>query len=279
MNNGIVSVDWLQDNLTKNELAILDASPDTTIKGTTSRYSNLSIPNSRTFSIKDKFINKESSFPNTIPSSIQFEKECQSLGINSSSEIVVYDNLGIYTSPRVWWLFKIMGHENIKVLNGGLVEWINQGHQTVNKANIETNHIKGNFKSNFQEKYLIKYEDVLDNIKSQNFLIVDARSAGRFNGTKPEPRKYLKSGNIPNSVNIPYTELLENGKYKSQKELEQIFKSQVTNQQKLVFSCGSGMTACIVMLASEITFKKSNYLYDGSWTEYAELRNLKESIE
>lgn len=270
MENEVVSVDWLKNNLTKSELVILDSSPDITIKGAISPHSKLCIPNSRIFNIREKFIDKTSKFPNTVPSYIQFEKECQSLGINSNSEIVVYDNLGVYTSPRVWWLFKIMGHKNIKVLDGGLVRWISRGYETINKANLTRNYTIGNFKSDFQAEYLINYEDVIDNIKTEEFLIVDARSEGRFNGTAPEPRKHLKSGSIKNSINIPYTELLEHGAFRSKKELQRIFNSKVRTPHKLVFSCGSGLTACIVMLASEIAFRKSNYLYDGSWTEYAE---------
>ena len=115
----------------------------------------------------------------------------------------------------------------------------------------------------------------MENIQSKKFLLVDARSKGRFDGTAPEPRKYLQSGNIPGSVNIPYATLLEDGKFKSEEALNHIFNEQIKDQSELVFSCGSGMTACIVMLASELAFRKSRYLYDGSWTEYAELGNLK----
>lgn len=275
MNNEVVSAKWLKNNFTRDDIVILDASPHKTIKGNVSPYSKLCIPNSRIFDIKENFIDKQSKFPNTIPPALQFEKACQTLGINSNSEIVVYDNLGIYTSPRVWWLFKIMGHEHVKVLDGGLVEWIKQGYETINKKSLGQDYTIGNFKSNFQAEYLIKYEDVIDNLDSKKFLIVDARSKGRFGGTEPEPRKHLKSGSITDSINIPYAELLENGKFKSKKELSEIFNSQINNQRKLVFSCGSGMTACIVILASEIAFRKSNYLYDGSWTEYAEMKNLK----
>lgn len=278
MNNEIVSAEWLKNNFTRDEIVILDSSPHTTINGNVSPYSKLCIPNSRVFEIKENFIDKQSKFPNTIPSALQFEQACQTLGINANSEIVVYDNLGIYTSPRVWWLFKVMGHKNIKVLDGGLVEWINQGYETINKENLGQDYTVGNFKSDFQAEYLINYEDVVDNLESKKFLIVDARSKGRFDGTEPEPRKYLKSGSITNSVNIPYTKLLENGMFKSKKELSKIFNTQINNDSKLVFSCGSGMTACIVMLASEIAFRKSSYLYDGSWTEYAEMRNLKENV-
>lgn len=275
MKNTIVSVEWLNDNLSKKQLVVIDASPNSTVSGTVSAVSELCIPNSRILNIKENFTNKDSVFPNTVPSVAEFEKACKSLGINTNSEIVIYDNLGIYTSPRVWWLFKIMGHEKVSVLNGGLIEWVKKGYPTVKKSEVEKEYANGNFVSNFNEKYVIKYEEILDNIASNKFLLIDARSAGRFNGTAPEPRKYLQSGSIPNSVNIPFKELLEDGKFKNEQELKAIFQSKIKESQKLVFSCGSGMTACIVLLASEIAFKKSNYIYDGSWTEYAELQGLK----
>lgn len=272
----LVSVDWLKTHLNDEDLVILDTSPKSTVSGASSSFQDSSIPRSRYFDIKGNFTNKESSFPNTVPSSQQFEQEAQKLGITKTSKIVVYDNLGIYTSPRAWWLFKIMGHDKVAVLDGGLPEWIEKGYDTIPKT--EVNKLKGNignFETQFESKWVKTYQEVLDNTHSNSFLLIDARSQGRFNGTKPEPRKHLKSGKIPNSLNIPYQEVLENGKFKSIEELKTIFAAKCSPSQDLVFSCGSGLTACIVMLASEIAFKKSKYIYDGSWTEWAELQNLK----
>lgn len=275
MNKEIVSVNWLNEHLNDEHLIILDASPKSNITGDSSLYENRIIIKSRYFNLKENFIHSESPFPNTVPSSQQFERECRKLGINHNSKIVVYDNLGIYTSPRVWWLFKIMGHDNIAVLNGGLPEWIKQNYDTVSKENgYRTNYEAGNFKAQFQEDLVITYSDILDNTTSNNFLVIDARSAGRFNGIAKEPRKHLKSGKIPNSANIPYPEVIENGKFKTVKKLKEIFEKKCSDSDKLVFSCGSGLTACIIMLASEIAFKKGKYIYDGSWTEWAEKQHL-----
>ncbi len=274
MHKEVVSAEWLNNNQSNKNLIILDASPKKTISGKVSTVADLCIPNARIFDIKGTFSNQESNFPNTVPSAAQFEKACQSLGIYKDSKIVVYDNLGIYTSPRAWWLFKTMGHENISVLDGGLPEWVKAGFETVKKSTVIQEFPKGNFKSKINEEFVIEYETVIENTVSNNFKIVDARSTGRFSGTADEPRKHLKSGSIPNSINIPSSSLLENGKFKSIEDLREIFTKKTTKKDKLVFSCGSGITACIVMLASEIAFKKSRYLYDGSWTEYAELQNL-----
>ena len=275
----VVSVEWLRNNLSNKNLIILDASPKKTVSGKVSTVEDLGIPNARIFDIKGKFSNQESAFPNTVPSAFQFEQACQELGINNDSKIVVYDNLGIYTSPRVWWLFKTMGHEDICVLNGGLPEWVKAGIETVKKSDLVQIFSKGNFKSKIKEAVIIEYRTVVENINSKNFQIIDARSKGRFNGTADEPRKHLKSGNIPHSINIPFQSLLENGKFKSIEELEKIFAQNASKKDRLVFSCGSGITACIVMLASEIAFKRSRYLYDGSWTEYAELQKLTKQVD
>ena len=275
MNKTIVSVKWLNNNLSDKNLIILDASPDSNVSGLSASEDEKSIPKSRHFDIKKNFSNKKSPFPNTVPSPQQFEEECRVLGINNSSKIVVYDNLGIYSSPRVWWLFNVMGHDNVSVLNGGFNEWIRQNYNTVLKSELEIDYDRGEFVSQFQQEFVITYEDVLQNIELESFEIVDARSEGRFSGVAKEPRVHLKSGSIPNSKNIPYQLLMENGKFKSKEKLREIFIDRLKDSEKLVFSCGSGLTACIVMLASELAFKKSTYLYDGSWTEYAELQNLK----
>ena len=276
MREEIVSTKWLKSTLTDANLVILDASPKSSVTGKTSSFSDLCIPHARVFDVRNKFTNKESNFPNTFPSAAQFERECQALGINNNSEIVVYDNLGIYTSTRVWWLFKTMGHDTIKVLNGGLPDWISQVFETVNKTDLSQEYSTGDFKAYLKDKYILTYNDILDNQESKNFLLVDARSRGRFEGTAPEPRKHLKSGSIPGSTNIPYTTLLKDGKFKSNVELQNIF-DQIDSQKELAFSCGSGMTACIVLLAYQIATGKRGLLYDGSWTEYAELQNLKVS--
>lgn len=270
----LVSAQWLNNNLENKNLIILDARP---IKDTQIPINQQGIPNARLVNIKEIFRNKNSRFPNTFPPASQFEKECQALGINSDSEIVVYDNLGIHLSPRVWWLFKTMGHKNVSVLNGGLPNWIANGFETVNKEQTTQDYQTGNFVTNFNKENVLTHQDIMDNIASNKFLLIDVRSKGRFNGTEDEPRKHLKSGCIPNSVNIPYKSLLENGRFKPLETLNRIFSEKATIHDELVFSCGSGITACIGMLACEIAFKKSRYLYDGSWTEFAELNDLKTS--
>ena len=272
----IVSASWLHAHLEDENLVLLDARLESTATGTQTDLSEKTIPNSRYFDLKTQVSDPGAAFPNAFPTAAHFEAECQKLGVNTCSRIVVFDNLGVYSSPRVWWLFKAMGHSDVYVLDGGLPEWKAQGFKVEERK--AASFKPGNFKAVLQQDLVVRYEEVLANTQTPSFLIVDARSEGRFNGTEPEPRKHLQSGSIPNSVNIPYTEVLDNGKFKSKGVLQEVFDDTVAQDSALVFSCGSGITACIVMLASEIAGQKSKRVYDGSWTEWAELQNLKTGL-
>ncbi|RXG31914.1 sulfurtransferase [Leeuwenhoekiella marinoflava] len=267
----IVSAAWLHAHLDDENLIILDASLAQTATGKSAAGSSETIPNARYFDLKQVFSDASSAFPNTLPVPAVFEEEVRKLGIDADSMLVIFDAMGVYSSPRVWWLFQCMGHQNSAVLDGGLPEWKQQGFA------VASEHIKhwevGDFKAKYNPELLATYEEVLANTLDKSFTVVDARSAGRFNGTTPEPRKHLKSGSIPNSINIPYETVLVDGKFKSKEVLQELFK-QTTDTENLVFSCGSGLTACIVMLAAIRAGKSSKRVYDGSWTEWAELQNL-----
>lgn len=268
----VTSVDHLFEKLNNKDVVLLDVTINSTTEVESSNLKLITIKGALLFDLKNKFRNLSSNFPNTIPSEEQFELEARKLGISKSSEIVVFDNRGIYYSARAWWLFKVMGHQNVSVLNGGLPAWISRGYETCAKYRIANK--LGDFEAKLQEQFLINYKDVLNNTVKEQFTLVDARSAGRFAGVEPEPRKYLKSGHVPNSINLPYEDLLLDGKFKSKQELIKIFEEKRMENETLVFSCGSGVTACIVMLASHIAGYSSKKLYDGSWSEWAELQDL-----
>ncbi len=266
--DNIVSAQWLKDNFNHPKLIILDAS----INKVTSNASNNNqsqIPNSRFFDIKNNFSNTTAKFPNTIPSEIQFEQSAQQLGINKDSYIVVYDALGIYSSPRAWWLFKTFGHDNVAVLDGGLPEWTAKGFKTVHKTEKEI--LKGNFIAKYNPSHVIYYENLEAISNNENFKIIDARSSDRFTCKVAEPRAGLPSGTIPNSVNLPHDTILEQHKLKPIEALQPLFQDLANPNQHLVFSCGSGITASVLSLAATILGYK-NSVYDGSWTEYATLK-------
>lgn len=268
----LVTIDWLSENLNTPNLVVLDVSLESNVANIEVEFPSLQIKGARYFDLKGKFSEPNNKLPNTLPSPEEFAKECRKLGINNNSIIVVYDNIGIYASPRVWWMFKSMGHENIAVLDGGLPEWINKENPTeeIKKQSI----IDGDFTANIHLEFQKNASEILQNINSKEAIVVDARSKSRFYGLIPETRENLKSGHIPNSVNLPFLEVLRDGKFLPKNELEQIFKKQNLLNSSLIFTCGSGLTACVLIVASELIESKPNYLYDGSWTEWGLLEGV-----
>ncbi|GAA4947799.1 3-mercaptopyruvate sulfurtransferase [Algibacter agarivorans] len=260
----IVSVEWLQNNLVADNLIVLDGTINKVFDASQNQ-----IPGARLFDIKKKFSDTSNPFPSAFPSAEQFQKEARALGINNDSAIVVYDDKGIYSSARVWWLFKAFGYTNVAVLDGGFPAWL--------KAEYPTESMKlytgdsGDFEANLQPQFMKFFKDVQDASKNKTHNIIDARSAGRFNCTVPEPREGLRMGTIPNSVNLPFTDLLENGILKSKKDLAKAFYMVADKNDAIIFSCGSGLTACVLALGAEISGYKNISVYDGSWTEWGSL--------
>ncbi len=261
----VVSVEWLHNNLNAANLVVLD--------GTINKDFNQvkeQIPNARYFDIKNKFSDVSNEFPSAFPSKEQFQKEARLLGINTNSAIVVYDDKGIYSSARVWWLFKAFGFNNVSVLNGGFPTW--------KCAGLKTETVKpysgdlGNFEANLHPEFMTFFNDVKTASKEKTHKIIDARSANRFNCLVDEPRIGLRSGTIPNSKNIPFKNILdEEGLLKPKDALKTIFSEVINENDDVIFSCGSGITACVLALGAEISGYKNISVYDGSWTEWGSL--------
>ena len=262
----IVNCEWLYENRNLDHLVILYARVKKGDTGASEDY----IANSRYFDIKGKFSDTTDKFPNACPSQEQFEKEARKLGINKDTLIVVYDDKGMYWSPRVWWLFKSFGFDNVAVLDGGLPEWKRLKFETVSELALKTWNI-GDFSAEFKSEKIRFFHHILDIARDENCGIIDARSEDRFMGKAPEPRAGLRSGTIPNSANLPYTNLLDGYCLKSKDELRVIFDTFEIGDKSLTFSCGSGITACVLALAAEILDYKKLSVYDGSWTEYGTL--------
>ncbi|MFD1061863.1 sulfurtransferase [Winogradskyella litorisediminis] len=265
----LVSAEWLQKHIEAENLLVLDATIPK-VSGAILNDELGYIPKSQFFDIKQKFSDVSAELPNTLPSLEQFQLEARKLGINNSSAIVVYDQHGIYSSARAWWFFKYFGHENVAVLDGGLPEWISKGFQTVNDYQLKFE--KGDFKANINSKLFTHFEGVCEFSNDKNTQIFDARSAKRFKGETPEPREGLPSGTITNSLNLPFTDLLDGNTLKSKDALKSIFSQFQIDNKKLVFSCGSGITACNLALGATIAGYKDLVVYDGSWTEYGTLK-------
>ena len=265
--NSIVSAQWLAENRSAENLIIFDASmkpifPVANPTPETPAY----IPGSLRFDFDDVLCDHNTSLPHMMPSPEFFTAEMQKLGVNQDSAIVVYDKVGIYSSPRAWWMFRVMGHDQVTVLDGGLPAWIQAGYETVSALATPTQ--RGNFASQPQGGLFVDSKDVVHALADSTFSVIDARSAGRFKGQDPEPRAGLRDGHMPNAVNIPYTSVLENGKMLPKSKLRNIFERY--NDKKLIFLCGSGVTACVDALAAEQAGYKDLAVYDGSWSEWGQ---------
>jgi len=263
----LVTCAWLESYLDKPDLVILDASmKPATSKGdapATPAY----LPGSRIFDIKKVFSDLDSGYPNTLPSPAAFEAGCRQLGIRQDSLVVVYDNQGIYSSPRAWWLFRTMGHGQVFVLDGGLPEWQRLG--LPSQAEPSLPQEEGDFVAIFRSEQVVNFDFVQENVASQERLVVDARSSERFQSLVDEPRPGVRRGNIPHSINLPFADVLEGGKFKPLPALREVLLPLVQEDRPIVFSCASGVTACIVLLASELVFFGEKAIFDGSWTEWA----------
>jgi thiosulfate/3-mercaptopyruvate sulfurtransferase len=275
MNTPLVSVAWLYNNLENENLIILDCTISKVTAKTAGIEEKNQIKGAIFFDIKNSFSDQKAALPNTVLSLEKFEEKAQELGIHKDAMLVCYDDLGIYSAPRVWWMFQLMGFNNVAVLDGGLPEW--------RASNFPVENLKvqqrknGSFKVDYQPEKLKDTQDVLNSITNKAVLIVDARSSGRFYGTVSEPREDLRSGHIPNSVSLPFGDIQQNGKMKSEEELLEIF-SDFKNKKEIIFTCGSGITAAILALGAAIVKVENVAVYDGSWTAWGSTKNLPVSL-
>ncbi len=260
----LLSVQWLYENKNAKNLIVLDGTINKVFNGSLKQ-----IPKARLFDIKKKFSDVSNPFPSAFPALEQFEKEARILGINKNSAVVVYDDKGIYSSARVWWLFKAFGFSNVAVLNGGFPAWKKANYTT--ELMMHYSGKQGDFKAELQPNYMVFFSDIEKVVKNESHKIIDARAATRFNCEVPEPKAGLRMGTIPNSVNLPFTDLLKDGLLKPKKDLKLLFNRVVEQDDLIVFSCGSGLTACVLALGASLCSIDNISVYDGSWTEYGTL--------
>ncbi len=264
----LVSTDWLEKNLEK--VRIFDGSwhlPNTN-RNALNEFNFSHIENSNFFNI-DENSNRESKLPHMLPSKDDWEKSMSKFGIKNSDHVVIYDNSDVISSCRVWYTFLYFNHEPnlVSVLDGGLKKWLNE-------KKVTTSDIKVFEKSSYvakENKFLVLSKDqVNENIKNKSFELIDARGKERFLGTLPEARTELRSGHIEGSKNLPFTELINDDRtFKDKEELISIFKKHNVDPKKTIaFTCGSGITACVLGLTNSIISGKKPVVYDGSWAEY-----------
>ncbi len=266
----LVETDWLEKNI--GSVKIIDCSwhmPQTKRSGL-EEYKNQHIPNSIFFDLDDNS-KKGIDLPHMLVDQNDWAQIVSKMGIMNEDEIVIYDNSDVISSCRCWFNFIYFGHSPrlVHVLNGGLRKWIKENR----KITHEIIDIQRSDYKSFEKKEFVKNKRSINlNIEKQEFKVIDARSKERFEGKVPEPRKGLKSGCIKNSFCIPFNHCLNEDKtFKSEEDLKVIFKSCLKNinDKNVVFSCGSGVTACVLALAySLINDKYHPCIYDGSWAEY-----------
>jgi thiosulfate/3-mercaptopyruvate sulfurtransferase len=225
------------------------------------------IPGARYFDI-DEIADPDTSLPHMVPTPGRFEKLMAVLGVSNASRIVFYDQKGLASAARGWWLMGLFGHDQAAVLDGGLPKWQREGRTT--EAGEPTVPAPGRFLAEFRATRLRGVGDVMHNVAARSELVLDARAAGRFTGAVPEPRPGMRSGHIPGSANLPYTDLLNaDGTFRPVPDVTARFvKAGVDGSRPVVTSCGSGVTACILTLGMRLAGLPEGAVYDGSWTEW-----------
>jgi len=202
------------------------------------------------------------------PTPEQFAQAVGRMGIAETDHVVIYDRQGLFSAARVWWTFMLMGHEKVQVLRGGLPAWKAAGLPV--SAEVAT-PVSTDYKPAPHPEKIIDRKTLCDNLETSNWLVLDARPHGRFEGSAPEPRTGLRSGHMPGSRSLPSGELIREGALKPKAELEQIFASyDLSDSQTVVTSCGSGVTAAIISMALAETGHTGALLYDGSWAEWGQ---------
>ncbi|XP_076020622.1 3-mercaptopyruvate sulfurtransferase-like [Genypterus blacodes] len=270
----LVSAKWLA-NMVKNNLAgprlrVLDTSwylPMMNRDGK-KEFAQTHIPGASFFDI-DECSDRTSKFDHMLPSEQFFADYVGNLGIGSESHVVVYDasDFGLFSCTRVWWMFRLFGHPRVSVLNGGFRNWVKDGHPV---SGTYTKPALAHFTATMNSAWVKSFEDTVVNISAQQFEVVDVRPYERFRGWEAEPREGVLPGHIPGSKCMPFLDFLdEDGMMLSTEELEKFFKkSRVDLNKPLCGSCGSGVTACHMVLAAHLCGRPGASIYDGSWYEW-----------
>ena len=270
----LVSTDWLAAHLKDPDLRILDGSwyLPAQNRDAKAEYDAAHIPGARFFDIDD-ISDHRSDLPHMAPPVEKFMSRLRAMGVGDGHQVVVYDGAGLMSAARVWWLFRLMGQENVAVLDGGLPKWQAEGREIEDLPPV----IRDRHMTVRVQNHLVRdVTQVSAAAKLADHEIIDARAAGRFAGTAPEPREGLRSGHIPGSRNVPFGSLLnKNHTMKSPEDCRAVFEAAGVDLSKpAITSCGSGVTAAILSLALERMGKKDHSLYDGSWAEWGAFPTL-----
>jgi thiosulfate/3-mercaptopyruvate sulfurtransferase len=269
----LVSTDWLAKRLGDSDVAVVDASYylPTLMRDAHKEYLAGHIPGAVFFDIEG-IADHSTDLPHMLPGPDQFSAAVGALGIGDQDTVVVYDGLGLFSAPRVWWTFRIFGAKNVFILDGGLPKW-----KAENRP-LETGSVERkprHFTANMNTRAVAIVDEVQFALASHDAQVVDARSAERFAGTAAEPRPGLPSGHMPGALNLPYTKLVENGRLIEPERIATAFtQAGVDVEKPVITTCGSGVTAAILWFALDALGHEPRSLYDGSWSEWASRPDL-----
>jgi thiosulfate/3-mercaptopyruvate sulfurtransferase len=264
----VVSADWLQERLGEPGISVVDGSWYLPTQGRDARseYDAGHIPGAVFFD-QDHVVEPGSTLPHTLPTPGHFAQFAGSMGISDADTIVVYDGPGLFSAPRVWWMFKTMGAEKVYVLDGGFDRWRREGRPVSNAPEKVASCF---FDARFDAGRVAEIEDVRQAVESGRVQIADARPAGRFTGAEPEPRAGMRSGHMPGARNLPAASLSREGSLLPLDELrDALAQAGIDPERPIIASCGSGVTAATIVLALDSLGHRNHRLYDGSWTEWA----------
>lgn len=268
-----VSTDWLAANLAEPDVVIVDGSfilPGLN-RNARAEYLAAHIPGAVFFDI-DEIADRTSGLPHMLPKPADFAAAMRELGITEGARIVVYDSAGLEGAPRVWWTLRTFGAGNVKMLAGGLPQWKSEGRPLESGA---VSRRAQDFSARFDAARVAGIDDVAAAMRDGSAQIVDARSAARFHGTAPEPRPGLRSGHIPGSHNLPWANLVAEGRLRDRAAVSEAFRAAgVDVERPLITTCGSGVSAAILLLALATIGKDDVRLYDGSWSEWGARTDL-----
>ncbi|MAZ04080.1 MAG: 3-mercaptopyruvate sulfurtransferase [Sneathiella sp.] len=266
----LVSTDWLAEHMEAPDVRIVDASWHMPATGRDPRaeYEAEHIPGAVFFDI-DEIADTDNPLPHMVPSPEKFSSRMRKLGLGDGNRIVIYDSLGIVSAARAWWLLRLFGHQDVAILDGGLPKWKAEG-RPVEDAPVKP--AERHFTARINSFLLREKDQIARNIGMEREQVLDARSAGRFSGDEPEPREGLRGGHIPGSLNLPFTELLndDNKTFRNADDLKATFdRTGLDFKKPVITSCGSGVTACVLAFGLHLLGHHRVAVYDGSWTEWA----------